>query len=122
MPVNAEQPKTVAVQTYECDRCHRKKVVEIPVDVDYKAAEPVREPLPITPPQGWEIVHHPDPTGLNEDWHKLVFDTRSCMSAWFATWIRVRYGGPEELPKRKVGTRKPRSSKPAPPDRPSPTQ
>jgi len=75
----------LVVDIYECDRCGKRAKVER----DPESAPQV--------PKGWELVRHPDLTGDT----MLIFDRRDCMGVWFSTWVRVRYGGPEELPPRK---------------------
>jgi len=75
--------------SFICDRCGKQKTIELLSDSD-----------PIIEPDGWKSAHHPE----SDDF--LYFETRSCMSAWYATFVRVLYGGPSELPPRKRGTRK----------------
>jgi hypothetical protein len=78
--------------TFECDRCRRTKVVEVNEGTLLTGVEP---------PSGWRTCYHPADAPK-----ELIFDTRSCMSSWYATWVRVLYGGPETLPARKRGPRK----------------
>jgi len=96
VPITQTPVIAMARVTFECDRCHRVKVVEVNEGTLLTG---------VAPPSGWREAHHPDKGGILPD-DKLIFDTRSCMSSWYATWVRVLYGGPETLPARKRGPRK----------------
>jgi len=87
----------------ECDRCAKQKVMEVTeTDIaSWGQGDPPDDVLP----KGWARVRRPDPVSL-EECENLWFDTRSCMSAWFATFVRVRYGGPAELPARRTKSRR----------------
>lgn len=88
MTVTIQPPKSVALATFTCDRCGKEVLVEFDPAPSQDAPDL---------PGGWQRSGHPDPG----DMAVLTFDTRACMSTWYATWIRVLYGGPEELPKRR---------------------
>lgn len=92
MPITQTPVIAMARVTFECDRCHKVKVVEVNEGTLLAGVEP---------PSGWRTCYHPADAPK-----ELIFDTRSCMSSWFATWVRVLYGGPEALPARKRGPRK----------------
>jgi hypothetical protein len=95
MPLSVVPPKTVSVVTFECDRCHKTVVREQDVTLLPSGAPSTLDPEPELP-DGWKEVSNPVLSGP-----RLLFDRRDCMGVWFATFVRVAYGGPEELPPRR---------------------
>lgn len=85
MPIATQEPRTVRVFTITCDR-HPTHTEKFEVEPDATASE-----FP-----GWVTVRHPDPDHSEALW----FDTRSCMSAWFADYIRVLHGEGPRPPRR----------------------
>jgi hypothetical protein len=99
MPFTETPVITLRRVIIECDRCGKKKQLDVE-----DGAEP-EDAMDLLP--SWQSVWRPDPS---EDQpphvQRLYFDSRSCMSSWFATFVRVLYGGPAELPPRKRTPRK----------------
>ena len=91
MTVTIVPPKTVSLAIFTCDRDGCGRTIEVEYESDQE--------VPSEPelPAGWRPAGHPD-VG---DETVLTFHSQSCMSVWFATYVRVLYGGPEELPKRR---------------------
>lgn len=101
MPVTIIPPETVSRVTFECDRCHKKVDTDVPMSPAMESS--LNHPSALTLPEGWKSALHPD-THF-EDAQVLYFDRRDCMGVWFGRWIRVTYGGPEELPPRQRPTK-----------------
>lgn len=90
MPLITDEPVLLRRAVFTCDRCGKQVIREL--------SEPEIPELP----DGWILAAHPD-----EAPKELVFDRRACTSQWFRTWVRVRYGGSPELPRRRGRKTKP---------------
>lgn len=87
MPIAVQEPRTVRVFTLTCDR-NPKHTKRFELEPDETESEF----------EGWVSARHPDP-GHSSD--LLWFDSRECMGVFLKTYVRVLFGGPEELPKRR---------------------